>query len=163
VREQLANAAHAELHLVKHQQKPVPIAQLPELAQKLDGNDPDATFALHRLDEYAGCLWSDRRFDSGDVPHREHIEAGHLRPEAVEVFLIPSRGNGGQRTPVERALERNEPVPLRPAGNMVIAARQLDRALHRLGTGVAEEYAVRKRCRAKPLRQTLLARDTVKV
>ena len=51
----------------------------------------------------------------------------------------------------------------RPAGGVMMPARQLDRAFHRFRAGIAEERRVREGRVDQLLRQTLLTRDLIEV
>jgi hypothetical protein len=55
---------------------------------------------------------------------------------------LSAGGEGRERPPIKCAFERDDSVTLRPAADELVFARDLDRALHRLGTGIAEEDEV---------------------
>ena len=56
---------------------------------------------------------------------------------------------------MESALERDDAVALGMAVHRLVFARGLDRALDRLGAGIAEEHDIREAFRAQPLCDTL--------
>ena len=84
------------------------------------------------------------------------VEAVDLWPEAFQVFLAAG-GDGRERAAVEGALEGDDAEALGRAIHIVIAARRLDRAFHRLGAGIGEEYAVGEARRDELLRRAALA------
>ena len=53
------------------------------------------------------------------------------------------------------AFERDDAVPLRISLGRMVLARHLDGAFHGFGTGIAEEYQIRKACGAEPGRKAL--------
>src|SRR5918992_2104501 len=64
---------------------------------------------------------------------------------------------------MKRAVARQDAVTLRMAVPVVESAHQLDAALHRLGTRVAEEDAVRKTVLCKALGETFAFGNAIKV
>jgi hypothetical protein len=103
---------------------------------------PHAALALDRLDQDRRGFRTDGRFDRLEVAERNLVEARHHRAEPFQVFFLAAGGEGRERTPVEGAFERNDAVTLGPGAYELVFARDLDRALHRLGTGIAEEDEV---------------------
>ena len=83
MREHLAGAGKAGLHLVGDQQDAVLVAELAQRQQKLGRRDVEAALALHRLDDDGGDA---RRIDVGleqEVERRQRIgdrHAVHARP-----------------------------------------------------------------------------------
>ena len=162
VREQLAGAAHAALHLVEHQQQAVLVAQLAQGLEELRG-DAHAALALHRLDHDGGGLGPDGLFRRLEVAEGHEIEAGRRLAEAFQVLLVAGGGDGGERAAVEGALEGDDAPPLGLAVGEVVAPRQLDGALAGFGARIAEEHLVGERGLAQPLGETLLAGDAVEI
>ncbi len=148
VREQLAGAPHPALNLVKDQQQAVDITQLAHPLEIRRRDNPDAAFALYRLDHDRGRLRTYGRLERGTVAEWEHVEAGHIRAEPVEILLAAGSRDGRQRAPMEGALERDDALALGPPGYVMVAARDLDRTLAGLRPRVAEKYAVGERRRA---------------
>ena len=163
VAEQVSEPADAGLHLVKRQQQTVLVAQRPQRAEELRRRRADAALALHRLDQDAGGLGSDRALHRLDVAERHLIEAVHHRPEAVDVLRVLGRGERRQRAAVERAFEGDDAVALRTAIRRLVLAHHLDDAFHRLGAGVGEEHRVGEACGAQPVGQPLPLGDAVEV
>ena len=105
MREQLAGAAHAGLHLVHAEDDAVLVAHRAQVAQELHVGGTHAALALDRLDDDAGGRGADR------VAHRVHVVERHLveafdhRAEAFQVLGVAGGGERRQRAAVERALE----------------------------------------------------------
>ena len=91
------------------------------------------------------------------------VEALDRRTEAFEVLRVATGRDGRQRAAVEGAAEGDDAPPLRIAGDIVIAARGLDRGFARFGAGIAEEHLVGERHADEPLGQPLLPLDAIKV
>src|SRR5690606_24292508 len=161
--EQLAGAADAGLHLVENEQEAMAVGQRAQLFEERRGEGADATLALHRLEQDRGRLRPDRGLDRLDVAERHLVEAIDLRPEAVEIFLLAAGGDGRQRAAMERALEGDGAEPLGPTVDIMIAARGLDRAFERLGTGIGEEDAVGEAGLGQTRAQPRLPRNLVEV
>src|SRR5206468_2656335 len=81
---------------------------------------------------------------------RHLVETLQRRAKAFEIFGRAGRSQRAQRTAVERALEGDEAIALGMALGCVIAARDLDRAFHRLGAGITEEHEIGKALLAQP-------------
>ena len=79
------------------------------------------------------------------------------------MLLLAAGRDGRQRAPVEGALERDDPMAFGLAPLVMEPARHLDRALQRLGPGVAEERGVRERMRDQALGEALLRLDAVQI
>ena len=105
----------------------------------------------------------DRVSHRREVAERQVVEARHHRPEALDHLLRPRRRDRAVAAAVERALEGDDPVPLRLAVVVEVLARHLDRALDRLGPRVGHEDRVGEGRRDQPLGQRLLVRDPVEV
>jgi hypothetical protein len=142
--EQVAGAPHPGLHLVEHEQKPMLVAERAQRPQELVGHHPHSALAHHRLDQDGGGGRTDGAFGCFEIAERHLVEAVDHRAEAVEIFLLPAGRERRQRPAVECALIRNNTEPLRVPVRGVELARGLDRALHCLGAGVAEERQVGK-------------------
>ena len=91
-------------------------------------------------------------------PMRHLVEAVQRRAKAFEIFGRAGRRQRRQRAAVERAFEGDDAIALRMALGGVIVARDLDRAFHRLGAGIAEEHEVGKALLAQPRREPLAVR-----
>ena len=117
------------------------------------GAGAHAALALHRLDQDAGGVRTDRLLDRFEIAMRHLVEAVQRRPETFEIFCRAGRGQRAQGAAVERALEGDEAIALGMALGGVIAARDLDRAFHRFGAGIAEEHQIRKALFAQPRRE----------
>jgi hypothetical protein len=68
--------------------------------------------------------------------------ARRRRAEAFEVLLVAGGRERVQQAAVERGLEADQLVALGLAVHELVLADQLDAALDRLGTRVAEEHGV---------------------
>ena len=161
--EHVAGAADAGLYFVENQQQAVVVAQLAQRAQECMRHHPHAAFAHDRLDHDGGGIRANRLFGRFKIGERHLVETLDRRAEAFEIFLVPGRGNRGQRTPVECAFECDDAETLRLAGSRLIFARHLDRAFDRLGAGILEENRVGEAHRAEPVGQPLAFRDAVQV
>jgi hypothetical protein len=69
------------------------------------------------------------------------------------MLLLAAGRQRRQRAAVECALESDDAIALRLPIGGVILARDLDRALHRLGARIAEEHEIGEALRAQPLGQ----------
>ncbi len=163
VGEQPPAPAHAGLDLVVDQQQIVLVREPAELGQEARPGRADAALALDRLDQDRRGRGPDRRLDPPEVAERHVVEARHVGAEALEMLLLAAGRDGGERAAVECALEGDDPEALRLAALILKAPRHLDRALERLGAGVAEEHGVGERLRDQALGQLLLVLDAVEV
>ena len=163
MREQLAGAAHAGLHLIHAEDDVVLVAHRAQVAQELRIGRAHAAFALDRLDDDAAGAGPDLVAHRVHVAERNVIEPFHHRTEAVQIVFVAGGGERGQRAAMERALEADEPEAFRLAGVEHGAAHHLDHALVRLGARVAEEHAVGERRVDQPLRQTFRLRNAIQV
>ena len=91
------------------------------------------------------------------------VEGIDGRLEALEVLGLPARRDGGQRPPVEGVAEGDHAVALGRASARLVDARELERAFHGLGAGIAEEHAVGKGCVGETLGKARLRRNLVEV
>ena len=123
----------------------------------------DAALALDRLDQQRRSLVADGGTGRIQVVEIHLIEGIDGRLEAVEVLGLSARRDGRERPPVEGVAERDHAVALGRAAAGLIDARELDRALHRLRAGIAEEHAVCEGRGGEPLGEARLRRDMVEV
>ena len=79
------------------------------------------------------------------------------------MLFLAAGGDGRNCAAVEGALEGDDAVALGLAALEMEPARHLDRALQRLGAGVAEERGVRERVRDQALGEALLGLDAVQI
>jgi hypothetical protein len=79
------------------------------------------------------------------------------------VLGLAAGGDGRQRAPVEGVAEGDGAVALGRAAAGLVDARELERGLHRLGAGIAEEHAVGEARGGKPLGKACLRRYLVEV
>ena len=163
VGKQFAGAAHAGLHLVEDEQQAVLVAQLAQRPQERRLDDAHAALAHDRLDQDRGGLGADRALGRFEIAKRHLVEAVDHRAEAVEIFLLAAGGERRQRAAVKGALEGDDAVALGRAVRGVIFARDLDRAFHRLGAGIAEEHHVGEARLAQPRRDALGLGNLVKI
>ena len=153
--EQLAGAPHAGLHFVQHQQQAVLVAQGAQASQKDRARHANAALALNRLNQYARRFRPDGGFNCGQIAEGHLIEPVHLGAEAVYIFGVAARRDGGQRASVERAFKRNEAKALGMAAGGVVFTRSLDRAFQSLGAGIGEEDIIGEGRARQPLSQRL--------
>ena len=118
---------------------------------------------MDRLDQDRRGLTVIARLGRLQIAERHLIEAFHHRTKAFEIFFLSAGGERGQRAAMERALEGDDAVALRPSARRLVFARGLDRAFHRLGAGIAEEHHVRKACIAQPPGDALGFRDLIEI
>ena len=122
----------------------MPAAELREPGREVLGQRDEPALALHRLDDDAPDLvLGEQHLDAADrVVRRDAsvrvrpgraVDLGRERAEAPLVRLLVRHRHRQQRPPVERVLEDDH---ARPAGR---GARDLDRVLDGLGSGVQEE------------------------
>jgi hypothetical protein len=138
-----------------HQQRAGRGAQFARGLQERRRQRPDAAFALDRLgDERARPLVSQRRRQRVDVVGRD--PRGLLqRLEGLAVLLAVRQRQGAHRAAVEAAGQRDERRALGRAAHVHGLARELERALHRLGARVGEERSTHARQLAQPRRHLL--------
>ena len=167
VREQLAGAAHAGLHLVEEQQQAELVAHRAQALEILDRGGAHAALALHRLHQDGGGLRPDLGAQLVQVLERHVVEAFDVGRVALQVFRVAGGGEAGQRAAVERAVAGDDAVAPGIAEIVVILAHQLEAALDRLDPGIAEEHLAaglpREGRGHQPLRQLLLPRHAIEV
>src|SRR5690606_39200630 len=83
-----ARAADAALDLVENQQDAVVVAELAQLAHRLQWEFTYAALALDRLDKDGRRLRRDRLFGGFHVVEGNLVEALDLRPETFQIFLL---------------------------------------------------------------------------
>ena len=91
------------------------------------------------------------------------IETIHLGAEPVDVLLLSTGRDGGQRAAVERAFEGHDAEPLGVAVRRLVLARHLDGGLVGFGPRIGEEDELRERRLDEALGQAFAARDLVEV
>ena len=153
----------AGLHLVVDVEDPVLGAQLRQSGREICRHRDEAAFALDGLEHDAG----DRlRIDVGleqmcergkrvvrrdttiGVRRRRSVHLGRERPEARLVRLDLARHrHRQQRPPVESVVEDDD------RGTTCGSARELDRVLHGLGSGIHEDRFLLGACARRELRQ----------
>ena len=163
ISEEMARASNAGLHLIEYQQQTMLIAERAQALQERIGDHPHTTFALDRLDQDRGRFRGDRALDDLDVAKRNVIKTFGHRTEAIEIFLVASGSERGQRAAMECALEGDDPVAFGVARRGMVLAGDLDAAFHRLGAGIAEEHQIGKRDRAEPVSQALCFRHAIEI
>ena len=135
------------------------IAEVAQPAQETRRRQTHAALPLNWLDQYARRLRPDERLYRLQIAPGGLIEALNLRTEALDVFRIAARRDGGERAPVEGALEGDQMELFRMTARRVILARGLDRTFQRLGSGVGEEHIVGEGLFNQALRQPLGLRN----
>ena len=104
----------------------------------------DARLALDRLEHHRGRVGPDGGPQRVGVVAGNRDEARRQGPEQILAGQPRGRGEGGDRAAVEGVVEDDDLRPVDAAG-VRMAADELDRALVRLGAGVAEEGAPAER------------------
>ena len=152
------------LHLVGDEDDPVLVADRPQALDELRRRREEAALALLRLEDdrrdvVRRDVGREQALERGErrrrvraairVRERRAVDLGRERPEALLV-RVRLRGHRQRhpRATVERAVERDDALPLR------VEARELDGVLDRLGAGVEEgaaRLAADRRERAEPL------------
>ena len=164
VREPLARASHAALHLVDHEQPFALVAQLPYLLQVFDAHRVDAAFALDGFEEDGhhvlvafGCL-----FQGLHVVERHADEPFDQRAEALLHLFIARGGQCGDAAAVEGLFVHHDLRPL-DAAVVPVFASQLDRRLVCFQAGAAEEGVGQARQLGERGRQPFLVGHVVVV
>ena len=123
----------------------------------------DAALALDRLDQQRRRLVAHRSAGRVQIVEVHLVEGIDRWLESLEMLGLSARRDGRKRAPVEGVAEGDHAVALGRAAAGLVDARELDRALHRLRAGIAEEHTVGKRGCSKLLRKARLRRDLVEV
>ena len=163
VSEEPAGAAHAALHLVEDQHQARFVGERTQALQELVRRRMDAALALDRLDQQRRGLVAHRGAGRIQVVEVHLVEGIHGRLEALEVLGLRAGRDGRERPPVEGVAESHHAVARRRTAAGLIDACELDRALHRLRAGIAEEHAVREGRGGEPLRKARLRRNVIEV
>ncbi len=162
--EQLAGAADAALHLVDRPaagraRRTISRSRFSDAA----GNwriPPSPCTGSSRMAAVSGPI---SRSAASTSSNGDLVEAVDLGAEALQILLLAAGRDGGKRTAVKGALEGDDAVALGPAVHIVEAARRLDRAFERLGTGIGEEHLVGEGRRGEPLAEPRLTGDLVEI
>src|SRR5262245_25264457 len=102
------------------------VTERTQALQERVGDHPHSAFALDRLDQDRGRLRRDGALDHFDVTIGNVVKPSGDRTEAIQIFLVASRGERGQRAAVKRALESDDPETLRMSGRGMMLAGNLD-------------------------------------
>jgi hypothetical protein len=116
----------------------LPVRALDELA----AGGADTALPLHRLEEEAGGVLVDGGLRGGEIVELDDGEAGKQGREAVAKLRLVGGADRRHRSAVKGVAEGDEDVLPGPAMVVMVAARRLDRALHRLGARIGEEDGV---------------------
>ena len=133
----------------------MPVAEFAQAAQALRRHRADAALALQRFDQDARGLRADRRLQRLVVAEGHLVETLDLRTEALDVFLLATRGDRREGAAMEGALEGDQPIALGMAVMGMVLAHRLDAALDRLGARIAEEDRVSEAVLGEAPRQSL--------
>ena len=163
VGEEAPCATHAALHLVEDEHQPCLVGEGAQVLKERVGRRMDAALALDRLDQQRRCLVADGRAGRVEIIEIDLVEGIDHRLEALEVLGLSARRDGRERPPVEGVAEGDHAVAFGRAAAGLIDARELDRALHRLRTGIAEEHTVGEGRGCKPLGEARLRRNMIEV
>ena len=164
MRIELAGAPHAALHLVQHQHQILFVADVAQAGQEFLAGRTDTAFALDRFDQEAGGVranGSARRFQ---IVKLHIFEARQQWQEALVHLVLIGGADGGHGAAVEGHGKGDDLGPVRIAAlALMIGARGLDRAFHRLGPGIGEEHRIGKGRVHDHLRQPLALRAAIHV
>jgi hypothetical protein len=162
--EPFAGATDAGLHLVEHQPPFVVVTDAPQPGQVIGLWNLHAALALIGLDQHGNDILVMRRqlCNGLGVAERDAHEAADQRLEAGLHLAISGGGEGRHGAPVE-TLFHDHDGRIVYAPVMAMQARQLDRCLVGLGTGIAEEGAVHAGQCAEPVGQGFLQGNPVQV
>ena len=138
VRPERSGPPHPGLDLVEDEQRAGLVAGLAGGDEHLVRDHVDPGFALDRLDHDRRGALADRRPQGRRIVAWNRDEPGGKRTEEVLPGEPGSRGESRQGAAVKGVIEHDDLGPVDPLG-MGAPPDELDRALVRLGAGVAEE------------------------
>ena len=163
VSKESAGAAHAALHLVEDEHQARFVCERTQALQELVRRRMDAALALDRLDQQGRGLVADCGTGRIQIIEIHLVEGIHGRLESLEVLGLRARRDGRKRPPVKGVAEGDHAVALGRAAAGLVDARELDRALHRLGAGIAEQHTVGEGRGGEPLGEARLRRNVIEV
>src|SRR6185369_886206 len=147
---ELTCSSHAALNLVEHQHQVMLVAGRAQSRQELVRRRPNAALALDRLQQEARRILVDGCKSRVEVVELDNPEAWKKRRETVDHLCLVRRADRAHGPTVEGVGKGDEVVFVRISLSVMVSARGLDRALHRLNARVGEENCVSKRIVAKP-------------
>ena len=106
---------------------------------------------------------ADPVLDRGHVIDAHLVETVDLGPEAIDIFLLSAGRDGGERAPMEGALEGEDAVAFLVAAMGVEFARHLDGAFIGFRARIHEEYLVGEARRDEALGEALSARNAQQI
>ncbi|MPN04036.1 hypothetical protein SDC9_151272 [bioreactor metagenome] len=141
--EERARSADAGLHLVDEQQNIAGLAEARNLLHKRLIERQHAAFALDELHQHrADGAAHTAGLYAGDVVRLRVDKPFRKREKEIVKHILPRRGEGGNRPPVEGVVQRHDRVSACAVFVKGIFPREFDRALVRLRAGVAEKHAL---------------------
>jgi hypothetical protein len=150
--EELSGATDAGLDLVGQKERAALVTECAECRQEALGSGSDAAFSLNRFHQDARDIGSHRGFHRGEISE-SNVSDPRQGAKTFAVLGLPGDRECAQRATVERVLERDDAVAILLALHVERPARELEHALHRLGSGVAEERAIHAGQLAEALRE----------
>ena len=163
LRQEPSGPAIAGLDLVEKEECATLVADSSCAFDELGRGYDDSAFGLHRLEDYRCGLVRDGAIESGDVVEVDEADALDQRRHALVVLRLPGERQGAHGSAVKAVACGYEPGPARLPAVVMVAARQLDHALHRLGARVAEEHLVGEGVLHQSSRQPLAIGNLVEV
>ena len=152
------------LDLVEDQQCPVLVAQLARGLEVFGRRGVDAALALHDLEQQRADPVVESRVERVNVVQRDMVdELGRHGREWLVLRRLSGRRQRRDGPTVERPERGDEPGAPRPALLALPAARELHRALVRLGAGVREEDLPPAEQVVQPFREQHLRLGVVEV
>src|SRR6266481_3334883 len=121
------------------------------------------TTLFRSLDHDRRRLLADRGPHLVQIAESDVVKPIHRRPEAFEVGLVSRRGQCREGAAMERAVTPDDAIALGMAGFGLVFARDLDRELAGLGSGIAEKHGISESAIDETLRQPLLTRNAEQV
>ena len=147
-----AGAAHATLDLIEDQQQIMLIAELPYAPEKFLRRRIDTALTLDRLHDDRTGVFIDLRLYGIEIVEGCEAHTPDQRLKRCTVVVLAGHADRAHRTTVEGALHRDD-LAAGPALIIVVATRDLQRALDGLRTGVREEHTVHPARRKQLLRR----------